>query len=99
MCDAKNSASVHQHRIKSQRQNSEWSKKEYSHCFTRQRGTEQVHAIKIVCPKDLGGGPVVKASFSNAGGKGSIPGQGAKIPHASWSKNQNMKKKKKKAIL
>ena len=52
-----------------------------------------------MCPKDLGGGPVVKASFSNAGGEGSIPGQGAKIPHASWSKNQNMKKKKKSNII
>ena len=45
-----------------------------------------------MCPKDLGGGPVVKASSSNAGDEGSIRGQGAKIPHASWSKNQNMKK-------
>ena len=24
---------------------------------------------------------------------GSIPGQGAKIPHASWPKNQNIKQK------
>ena len=29
------------------------------------------------------GGPVVKTSPSNAEGMGSIPGQGAKIPHAS----------------
>ena len=28
-----------------------------------------------------------------AEGRGSIPGQGAKIPHASWSKNQNIKQK------
>ena len=27
---------------------------------------------------------------SNAGDVGSIPGQGAKIPHASWTKNQNI---------
>ena len=27
---------------------------------------------------------------SYAGGTGSIPGQGAKIPHASQSKNQNV---------
>ena len=26
---------------------------------------------------------------NNAGNEGSIPGQGAKIPHASWPKNQN----------
>ena len=32
------------------------------------------------------GGPVVKTSRSNAGGMGSIPGQGAKIPHALQSK-------------
>ena len=31
---------------------------------------------------DFSGGPVVKTSPSNVGGKGSIPGQGAKIPHA-----------------
>ena len=31
---------------------------------------------------DFPGGPVVKTSRSNAGGAGSIPGQGAKILHA-----------------
>ena len=30
---------------------------------------------------------------SNAEAAGSIPGQGAKIPHALWSKNQNIKQK------
>ena len=30
---------------------------------------------------------------NNAGGAGLIPGQGTKIPHASWSKNQNVKQK------
>ena len=30
---------------------------------------------------------------SNAGGEGSIPGQGAGIPHASLPKNQNIKQK------
>ena len=34
---------------------------------------------------------MVKTSPSNAGGAGSIPGQGAKIPHISQSKNQNIK--------
>lgn len=33
---------------------------------------------------------------SNAGGAGSIPGQEAKIPHASCAKNENIKKKKRK---
>ena len=34
-----------------------------------------------------------KASPSNAGGAGSIPGLGSKIPHASRPKNQNIKQK------
>ena len=33
---------------------------------------------------DFPGDPVVKTSPSNIGGVGLIPGQGAKIPHASW---------------
>ena len=33
--------------------------------------------------RDFPGGPVVKNLPSNAGDKGSIPGQGTKIPHAS----------------
>ena len=37
------------------------------------------------CPGD----PVLKASASNAAGVGSLPDQGAKIPHASWLKTQN----------
>ena len=32
--------------------------------------------------KRFPGGPVVKTLHSNAGGSGSIPGQGTKIPHA-----------------
>ena len=36
---------------------------------------------------------MVKTSPSNAGDVGLIPGQGAKIPHASWPKNQNIKQK------
>ena len=36
---------------------------------------------------------MVKTSPSNAGGVGSIPGWGAKIPHASRPKNQNIKQK------
>ena len=46
---------------------------------------------------DFPGGPGVKILPSNAGGVGSIPGQGAKIPHALWPKNQN--KKKPEAVL
>ena len=36
---------------------------------------------------------MVETSPSNAGVVGSIPGRGAKIPHASWPKNQNIKQK------
>ena len=44
--------------------------------------------------RDFPGGPVVKTSLSNAGGAGSIPGQGAKIPHASGPKKpKNIKQK------
>ena len=43
---------------------------------------------------DFPGGPVVKSSPSNAEGVGSIPGWGAKIPRASWPKNQNIKEKR-----
>ena len=42
---------------------------------------------------DFPGGPVVKTLPSNAGGQGSIPGLGAKIPHASWPEKQNIKQK------
>ena len=44
--------------------------------------------------RDFPGGPVTKTSPSNAGGVGFVPGQGAKIPHASWAKKtQNIKQK------
>ena len=48
--------------------------------------------ILLLC-RDFPGGPVVRTSPSNAGGAGSIPGQGAKVPHASQPKNQNTKQK------
>ena len=38
------------------------------------------------------GGPV-KTLPCNSGGAGSIPGQGAETPHASWPKNLNIKQK------
>ena len=40
--------------------------------------------------RDFPGGPAVKTSPSNAGAVGLIPGWGTKIPHALWSKNQNI---------
>ena len=42
---------------------------------------------------DFPGCPVIKTAPSNAGDVGSISGLGAKIPHASWPKNQNIKQK------
>ena len=43
--------------------------------------------------RDFPGGPVVKTSPFSTEGAGLIPGQGAKIPRASWPKNQNIKQK------
>ena len=42
---------------------------------------------------DLPRGLVGKTLPSNAEGAGLIPGQGAKIPHVSWPKKQNIKQK------
>ena len=41
--------------------------------------------------RDPPGSPVVKTLSSHAGGAGSIPDGGAKIPHAFWPKNENIK--------
>ena len=49
--------------------------------------------LKIEDYWDFPGGPVVKTLLSSAGGVGSIPSQGAKIPHASQPKHQNIKQK------
>ena len=40
---------------------------------------------------DFPGSAMVKTLPSNAGGAGLIPGQGTKIPHASWLKNPKHK--------
>ena len=42
---------------------------------------------------DFTGGPGIKMSPSNVGDAGLIPGQGAKIPHACGTENQNIKQK------
>ena len=55
--------------------------------------TEKVGRVQEGRCRDFPGGLAVKTSPSNAGGVGSIPGWGAKIPHASWPKNQNIKQK------
>ena len=43
--------------------------------------------------RDFPGSPVVKTSPSTARSVSLISGQGTKIPHASWPKNQNIKQK------
>ena len=43
--------------------------------------------------EDFSGGPVAESSPPNAGGVSLIPGQEAKIPHASGHKNNNIKQK------
>ena len=50
-------------------------------------GVRETDTTKIMVLGDFPGGPVVKASPSNAGGVGSIPGQGVKIPYASQLRN------------
>ena len=47
----------------------------------------------VISSWDFPGGPVVKAPPSRAGGVGSIPGLGTKIPHALCPKYQDMKQK------
>ena len=42
---------------------------------------------------DFPGGPMVKTLPSNARCSGLLPGQGAKVLHAPWPKNQNIKQK------
>ena len=59
--------------------------------FTRMKGT--LKWLREMVEGDFPGGPVVKTLSSNAGGIGSIPGQGAKITHASWPKDQDIKQK------
>ena len=43
--------------------------------------------------RDFPGNLVAKTLPPNAGGVSLTPGQGAKIPHALWPKNQNIKRK------
>ena len=53
------------------------------------RGSQCPHLLNHRCRTlgDFPGGPVVKTSLSNAGDAGSIPGRGARIPHALRPKN------------
>ena len=61
--------------------------------FLREAGqTTQGLWFKVILG-EFPGGPVIKPSPSNAGGAGLIPGWGARIPHPSGPKNQNIKQK------
>ena len=51
--------------------------------FTVFSVTRQVMIYRVKSLRDVPGGPVVKTLPSSAGVVGSIPGLGAKIPHAS----------------
>ena len=59
------------------------------HYFSRTQSRRYIENSNI---KDFPGGPVVKSSSSNAQGAGSIPDQGAKMPHVSWPKNKYIHK-------
>ena len=52
-----------------------------------------LYAFKNGWKGDFPGSAMVMISPSNERGSGSIPGQGAKIPHASQPRNQNIKQK------
>ena len=54
-------------------------------------GLQKIFKKKKREREKLPGGPVVKTSPANAGGAGSVSGQGAKIPHALKPKSQNIK--------
>ena len=55
--------------------------------------TYTFNLLKKKIPQDFPGGPVVRTSSSNERRGDSNPGHGAKIPHASWPKTQNIKQK------
>ena len=50
-----------------------------------------IHVNKNPADDDFPGSAMVKTLPSKAGGAGLIPGQGTKIPHASWLKNPKHK--------
>ena len=54
---------------------------------------EDISRAIITSPRDFSGCPVVGTSSFNVGDANSISGQGAKISHASWPKNQNIRQK------
>ena len=64
------------------------------HCVHFRKGfvlSLNTQVLKYSVPQVSPGRPVVNNSPSEAGNVGSIPGQGAKIPHASWPKKPKHK--------
>ena len=59
----------------------------YAHTFTHLSQSVNNHFLGPPC------GPMVGTSPSSAGGVGSTPGQGVKIPHTLGPKNQNTKQR------
>ena len=57
----------------------------------REKKERERSAIKTKAHRDFPGGPVVKTLPSSTGVVGLIPGQGAKMPHASWPKRPKHK--------
>ena len=55
--------------------------------------TENMNCLVSIIWGNFPGGPVIKTLPSNARGMGLNPGWRAKIPHALWPKNQNIKQK------
>ena len=59
----------------------------------KQVSIQRIKHQKATVPWDFPGSPVVETSPSNAGSEGLISGQRAKIPHALWPKDKNIKQK------
>ena len=57
-------------------------------------GGNQFFTIKNSPGMDFPGSPVVESPPSTAGGLGSIPGRGTKIPHAVWCGQKQKTKNK-----
>ena len=58
----------------------------HTHSPLSQETSLPQHKFKDKWSRDFSGGPLVKTLPSNAGGEGSIPSRGTKIPHALGSK-------------
>ena len=62
-------------------------------CIVSPHSSQYLWSFKKRWTWDFPGSPVVKTLPSSAVGGGSVPGRGAKIPHASRPKHQNINQK------